>query len=177
MLPAAQRLTDAQLVAGIGRSYYIQLFLLIVCFVVLSIFVDPTIAFWSATGNPLTRFELFRMGVYAGLLCLRVCVLCVCVLCVLCVRVCMCDVTRTRDGDGDTMHHTGLLCLRHMKDPLPWQGGQLFVPKWCHGTLESLTITQWVSVTDRYAGFLLAITLLVATLDGICRSVPSHTSS
>lgn len=69
-VPHIQRMTDAELLHGILRCYYIQLLLIIVIFVPV-LFVNYNLAFAIATMHPLSRFPLFLMGAYAGILCHR----------------------------------------------------------------------------------------------------------
>ncbi len=70
-LLAAQRLTDAQLLGRIVGHYYLQYALLQGIFSLLPLAVPGLRPFGTATTNPLTRFPLFLMGIYAGLLALR----------------------------------------------------------------------------------------------------------
>ena len=70
-LSRAQRKADDQLVRNIVWWYGFQLFTIVVCY---SLQANPlsqqTVAI-VAKCHPLTRFPVFLMGVYAGLLCLR----------------------------------------------------------------------------------------------------------
>ncbi|CAM9796695.1 unnamed protein product [Phaeothamnion confervicola] len=70
-LPAAQRMTDDQLLRSIIRCYNVQMWLVLVFFYTLFPFVGFWIAFSTATMNPFVRFPVFLMGVYAGILCAR----------------------------------------------------------------------------------------------------------
>lgn len=67
----AQNFTDDQLIRNIVYCYYGQLSILLLIF----FGTVSTIGFWpafaSATMNPLTRYPIFLMGVYAGVLCCR----------------------------------------------------------------------------------------------------------
>jgi peptidoglycan/LPS O-acetylase OafA/YrhL len=69
-VPVVQRMSDEELVRGIASSYWLQAVLLAVCFGVM-ISWDFWPAFATATMNPLTRFPIFLMGLYAGVLCTR----------------------------------------------------------------------------------------------------------
>jgi hypothetical protein len=67
----AQRLTDQQLLSRVVWHYYLQYTLLQGMFSLLPLVVPGVRPFSTATTNPLTRFPLFLMGIYAGLLALR----------------------------------------------------------------------------------------------------------
>lgn len=70
-LASAQRLSDGQLLSRIVWHYWLQWALLQGTFSLLPLIVPGMRAFTTATMNPLTRFPLFLMGIYAGLLALR----------------------------------------------------------------------------------------------------------
>jgi peptidoglycan/LPS O-acetylase OafA/YrhL len=71
-LPGAQRLSDARLVSRIAWCYYLQLVFMFGFYVFFQqVFGGGPPAFNTAGKNPISRFPLFLMGMYAGLLALR----------------------------------------------------------------------------------------------------------
>lgn len=71
-LPRAQRLTDRQLTARIAWCFYLQLVFMFGWYLLFQdAFGGGTPAFNTAGKNPISRFPLFLMGMYAGLLALR----------------------------------------------------------------------------------------------------------
>lgn len=68
--PYLQRMSDSELVIGIRRCYYIQIILVLIVFIPV-VFVNYDLAFALSTMHPLTRFPLFLIGAYAGILCYR----------------------------------------------------------------------------------------------------------
>jgi hypothetical protein len=67
----AQKLTDQRLVAGIATCFSVQFIVLHVVFNVMAPFLGFWPAFATATMNPISRFPVFLMGVYAGVLASR----------------------------------------------------------------------------------------------------------
>lgn len=71
LIPSVQRLTDKEIVRKISICYWAQFILIEVVFYVLAPFIGFWGSFSTASMNPITRFPLFLMGMYAGILVLR----------------------------------------------------------------------------------------------------------
>lgn len=66
-----QSMTSRQLLDGIVFNYWLQFILVLVLFFITIIFLGFWPAFALSTMNPITRYPLFLMGVYAGEISLR----------------------------------------------------------------------------------------------------------
>eukprot|EP00455_Lapot_gusevi_P019571 TRINITY_DN2090_c0_g1_i1.p1 TRINITY_DN2090_c0_g1~~TRINITY_DN2090_c0_g1_i1.p1 ORF type:complete len:467 (+),score=112.92 TRINITY_DN2090_c0_g1_i1:96-1496(+) len=152
-IPAAQRMSEQQLVYRLWVCYWGQLLLVVVCFVPLL----PSLGFWpafaTATMNPLTRFPVFLMGVYAGVLC-----------------------SRHPDPSTSTLPwpNTSLALFPHSKPNEASQTAQatlLLGDESSSSECVSQESLKWAATADFYSIFLLALTLGVSTLDALARKL------
>lgn len=70
-LKVVKEKTDAELALGMTKLFYTQLALVFIVFILLIGILGFWPAFAAATMNPIVRYPLFLMGVYAAELCLR----------------------------------------------------------------------------------------------------------
>lgn len=150
-LTKAQRLKDAEILSNMVSCFYWQAIVAILSFfAVISVYDNLFVAFGTATMNPITRFPLFQMGVYAG---------------VLTIRHAACT------GKGD--NHKTLdeeAGISNEKSIFPWPKSYLsFFPHCCCGyevnLQDKIVEDNWLNITHNTSIILLAITVTFSAID------------
>lgn len=139
LLPFIQRQTNEQLLVFIAKSYWIQLGVLIILFLVLLIPLGFWVAFAAATMNPISRYPLFFMGACAGELCRRI------------------SIDDSFDWPSATI------------SMFPSYFLNFSLPKCLIQKKEGSEISHWKSRSDYLSILLLSLTLIVTLADALSR--------